>query len=344
MSTTKQHLRLARKILYSWQARASHIVNDELTWRQAADAWTVLGRLRRQLRLAEDYGFMHCLESLRADLRWQLDQLGRALPVLHGAARSIDRAPGLAEWVQELNGLADEFGGLESDADQSTLRAVTEPVTLEGVELGPFAIELALDWSGRQRGTGCFRIVALDPNPATGREEVCHPHVNGDELCAGDANVPIGRALADGRLVDAFVLVRSVLTTYNPRSAYVRLDVWDGLTCDDCGDRVDRDESCSCPACGNDLCDHCASACRVCEETRCNGCLTTCDGCDDPCCSRCLERVKSGASLCSRCRDECRGCQTAVHHADLDNDALCESCREPSPTFHQPLLEASHDT
>jgi hypothetical protein len=336
---TKLNFRLARKLQDLWQARVSHVGGDELAWRQAADAWTDLGRLRRQLRLAEDYGFVHCLESLRADLRWQLDQLGRALPSLHGAARSIDRVLGLADWMQELDGLAGEFGGFESDEDRLTLRIVTEPLTLEGVELGPFAIEFPLDRIGRQRGAGCFRVVALDPNPATGREEVCHPHVNGVELCAGEATVPIERALDDGRLVDAFVLVRNVLTTYNPRSAYVRLEVWDGLNCDDCGDRVDRDESSSCSACGNDLCDHCASGCRVCEETRCSCCLTACDGCDDLCCNRCFERVQSGSSLCSRCRDTCRGCRTTVLHSDLDDDALCESCRNTTPTTSDSFKE-----
>ena len=38
---------------------------------------------------------------------------------------------------------------------------------------------------------------------------------------------------ADGRLFDFFVIVRQVLNTYNPHSAYISLEDWDG-------DRVSR--------------------------------------------------------------------------------------------------------
>jgi hypothetical protein len=342
MHTSKQRWRLATRLQEAWQGRGSRPGGDDYLWRHATDTWAEVNRLRRQLGLAEESGFELCMDRLLAELHWQLGQIGRAFPQLRESVRSVDRVPSLADWVRELEGLAGEFGSYETDPDRAVLHVVTDPITLEGVALGPYRIELVLDRLGREKGAGAFRIVALDAKPATGREDVTHPHISSDELCAGDATVSIGRALADGRLADAFVLVRSVLTAYNPRSAYVRLEVWDGLTCDDCGDRADRDESSSCPACGNDLCDRCTSACRVCEETSCNGCLTTCDGCDDPCCSRCLERVQSGSALCPRCRDTCRECKTTVLHSDLDDDALCESCREPIPTSPQPLLESPH--
>jgi hypothetical protein len=290
--------------------------------------------------LADQHEFNYCLDTLWADLRWQLDRLAQALPALHRSVGSTGRVPNLADWVHELDALENEFGRFETGEQSMVLRVVTEPVTLEGVALGPFAIELVLARLSRDQGPSCFRIVALDPNPPVGREEVTHPHVSGEELCAGDATVPIQRALADGRLADAFVLVRSVLSTYHAGSAYVALDVWDGLTCGDCGDRADRAETGRCGACECDLCDRCQSSCRSCEATRCRGCLTDCDGCDDTCCDLCLEPTPSGASLCPTCRATCRQCRAVVVHSDLD-DGRCEACRESDPLPPDPP-EAIH--
>jgi hypothetical protein len=281
--------------------------------------------------LADQHDFTYCIDTLRADLVWQLDRLAQALPALRRSVGPTGRPPTLADWVHELDALEAEFGRFETGERRTVLRVVTELVTLEGIALGPFAVELVLARLGRDPGPSCFRIVALDSNPAVGREEVTHPHVSGEELCAGDATVPIQRALADGRLADAFVLVRSVLSTYHGGSAHVALDVWDGLSCGDCGDRADRAETGRCGTCECDLCDRCQSSCRSCEATRCRGCLTDCDGCDDPCCDLCLELVRSGASFCPACRATCHQCRAVVFHSDLDDDGRCETCRESVP-------------
>jgi hypothetical protein len=245
---TRPRLRLAGWLQTLWPICAPSLGCAVSAWRQAAEAWQEAARLRRLLALAEVHDFTHCLDTLRADLRWQLDRLAQALPALRRSFGSTGRPPGLADWVHELGALEAEFGRFESGGRGTVLRVVTEPVTLEGIDLGPFAVEFVLARLGRDPGPSCFRVVALDPNPAAGREEVTHPHVSGVELCAGDATVPIQRALADGRLADAFVLVRSVLTHYYAGSAYVALDVWDGLTCGDCGDRADRAETGRCGA------------------------------------------------------------------------------------------------
>jgi hypothetical protein len=291
--------------------------------------------------LADQHDFCYCLDTLRDDLRWHLDRLAQALPALRRSAGSTGRVPSLADWVHELDALEAEFGRFETGERGMVLRVVTEPVTLERIALGPFAVELVLARLDRNPGPSCFRVVALDPNPAVGREEVPHPHVSGEELCAGDATVPIQRALADGRLADAFVLVRSVLTTYHAGSAYVLLDVWDGLTCGDCGDRADRAETGRCVACECDLCDRCQSSCRSCGVTRCRGCLVDCDGCDDPCCDHCLESAPTGDSLCPACRATCRQCRAVVVHADLDDDGRCADCQESVPLPPDPP-EAAH--
>ena len=337
---TRARLRLAGWLQTLWPACTPTIGNDA-AWRQAAEAWHEVIRLQRLLHLADQHDFSYCLDTLRADLRWQLDRLAQALPALRRSVGPIGRPPNLADWVHELDALEAEFGRFETGERGMVLRVVTEPVTLEGIALGPFAVELVLARLGRDPGPSCFRIVALDSNPAVGREEVTHPHVSGEELCAGDATVPIQRALADGRLADAFVLVRSVLSTYHGGSAHVALDVWDGLSCGDCGDRADRAETGRCGACECDLCDRCQSSCRSCGATRCRGCLVDCDGCDDPCCDLCLELVRSGASFCPACRATCHQCRAVVVPADLDDDGRCADCQESVPRPPDPP-EAAH--
>ncbi|MCX6963421.1 MAG: hypothetical protein NTZ08_13390, partial [Verrucomicrobia bacterium] len=99
-----------------------------------------------------------------------------------------------------------------------------------GLGLGYKFPTIDFHWKRVESETGvrCFDIVALEPNPASGRDEIVHPHVNGRDLCAGDAEGPVHRALDDGRIVEAFLMIRSVLTTYNRRSPYVSLEAWEG--------------------------------------------------------------------------------------------------------------------
>jgi hypothetical protein len=47
----------------------------------------------------------------------------------------------------------------------------------------------------------------MDPHPSSRNNEVTHPHVSGERLCAGDAGAAIEAAIASGRICDFFVLV-----------------------------------------------------------------------------------------------------------------------------------------
>ncbi len=340
MHALRTRIRFAQRLQEIWQQRTEPSGQSPQQWRFIDQAWNSFSAIRNRLRQAEDHGFTHCLPTLWEDCRWRLDELARTLGPLREAHNSLERMPSLSDWVQELRALDDEFGEFKSDIHRSVLRVTTEPITLEGIGLGAFSIELHWARIGEQRGSHCFDVVATEPHPACGRDDVMHPHVNSGDLCAGDAAGPIDRALTEGRISDAFVLIRSVLTTYNPRSAYVQLSEWDGLICGDCGRRADRDTSSYCAGCESDLCDGCALCCRSCDETRCTGCLSPCEGCDDDCCSRCLEELTSGKSVCSGCRAICSGCDTAVLQSDLNDDSLCVTCaaeEEPTPT-----LEESH--
>ena len=298
-------------------------------------SWEALQADRKRLGLAEDCGFTHCLPILHEDIRLQVEGLHRSLAALRESPRPPAKPPSLSDWVAELRALEDEFGELEVDDQRCVLRVVTEPITLKDVELGPFALELVWSRFGQTRGSHCFDILALEPNPASGKERVTHPHVQDGTLCAGDAAAPLERALADGRLGDAFALVRSVLANYNPRSPFVGLDEWDGTPCSDCGARIGREESYYCSGCHSDLCEDCSSCCRSCDESRCCDCLEPCAACSNPTCSRCLDDI-GGQSVCPECRGTCTDCGAVILVSKLDRLGLCEACAVPDDLTPEP--------
>ena len=183
------------------------------------------------------------------------------------------------------------------------------------MSLGPFAVELHLGRLTDRADASCFDCVALEPNPASGNDSVTHPHVQDGHLCAGDASAPISAALRQGRVCDAFCLVRSVLHTYNRASPYVALDSWDGVTCNDCGCPTSREHTSGCEHCDRDYCD---------------GCTSCCDACDGSCCRGCLDRdEEADAYLCPSCRTTCGDCGRVVNSDDIDGTSgLCPGCRE----------------
>jgi len=205
-----------------------------------------------------------------------------------------------------------------------TAPATTEAIALRGVELGPFAIEL--HWEARCEPGSRFEIVALEPNPAAGgKGAVTHPHVRDRHLCAGDAAAPIRRALDDGRIADAFVLVRSVLRTYNPSSPYTPLEDWGGSPCRECGRSAAGDERFCCEGCDADFCESCTRGCARCDSPRCSGCLDPCALCRQECCSSCLDDDPAGRALCSDCWANCDDCDRRLPKDRLSS-RLCPEC------------------
>jgi hypothetical protein len=216
--------------------------------------------------------------------------------------------------VAELRQLAEEFEDVRFDLRNGRVVAVTPPIELEGIALGPFAIELHVQrLSHRPPDASCFTCNALQPNPASSNSSVTHPHVQDGQLCAGDATAPIASALRQGRICDAFCLVRSVLQTYNAGSPYVALDEWEGTPCADCGRSSSPDQS---------------SCCEHCEQDYCDGCMSYCDGCDGSCCRGCLERDEEAhVELCPSCRTTCTDCDRIVRRGDVDPSGRCSTCR-----------------
>jgi hypothetical protein len=218
--------------------------------------------------------------------------------------------PGVAQIYQELTALADEFAAVELIQESHEICARTEPIVLEGIDLGPF--EIRLDWLNLHQST-CYRIVATDPNPAAANESVTHPHVQDDCLCEGDGRASLQLALDEGRICDFFVMIGRLLETYARGRAYVELSEWSGTPCYDCSSSVSQEDSYYCGRCEETLCGDCSEQCEACGSSFCSRCISSCPRCTEPCCQSCLDS-------CSRCgTSACSSCLT---------DDICETCRE----------------
>jgi hypothetical protein len=269
-----------------------------------------------RMRKAQHHGWLAaaglCTERLfecATHLRNNLDRLLRV--------KTQPQSPAVPTWgflLDELRQLQQEFGNLVINPKCGQIAVTTDPIRLEGRYLGPFRIELYIDRLSDRMGSGAFDCVATDPHPAAGNEETTHPHVKSNNLCAGEATVPIQAALRQGRIADAFSLINSVLNTYNPGSPYVSLDDWEGIACGDCGATTDRDELFSCDACESVICEHCISSCEACDQSVCQACL---------------QRESRGKRyLCPACRTECSRCGGTVAESDVDEAGLCPQCQE----------------
>ncbi len=234
--------------------------------------------------------------------------------------------------LADLRALEMEFEIVEINVPKQTVSVETEPICLEGFELGRF--QIVWDWRFL-RGTGAYEVIALDPNPAATDDDTTHPHVQSNALCEGEGKVSIRKALADGRLFDFFILIRQILQTYNSSSAYVRLDEWDGFQCPDCDSTSNEDESSICEGCSTRTCGECSYRCHDCEYFVCSGCIRTCTGCDNDTCSSCR-------SACAECGDGFCGECLNDNHCPLCREEEEEAQPEPPATITAPVSSTHH--
>jgi len=171
---------------------------------------------------------------------------------------------------EDLDALFEEFPEVDYDFKSHQLQVTTDPVVLEGVELGPFQIVLEWNQLGHRK---CYHIIACDARPAQSDEKMVHPHLNHESLCEGDGAMPIKQALEQGRILDFFILVRQILITYNPGSAYLAVERWYGSPCQSCSSLVDDDDYYCCRMCSDGVCRDCSGSCYSCCESCCLGCL-----------------------------------------------------------------------
>jgi hypothetical protein len=226
----------------------------------------------------------------------------------------------------------EEFGEIQIDSKERFLCATTEPIMLQGLYLGSFAIHFFWDRWRHHPDVQCFDILALDPHPAAADSRVTHPHVKSKTLCAGDAKLALSKALEQGRLADAFCLIHGVLANYNVNSPHVRVDEWGGTRCHacDCGS-MDEDDCRLCEPCGHDYCPDCWSNCGVCGDVRCLDCMKCCAVCYERCCGRCLHgSVHSGRECCRDCLRTCAACGALVAKDEVSPATdRCPGCRVP---------------
>jgi hypothetical protein len=253
-------------------------------------------------------------ENALEDLRYEMNARPRQQ---HEESLAI---ASLSDIVRDLDQLETEFHEWRYDEATHDLSVQTEDIELEGVELGTFDIKLHLPSLARPDPTTSYSIIAQDPNPPNARSDVTHPHVSDERLCPGDATGSIRSALEAGRICDFFLLVRSVLQTYNSHSAYVPLASWNGSPCHDCGYTMNDDDGFYCEFCSENFCDSCSSYCRHCETAGCLGCLETCPECDERFCPECMQ-------TCGECGSAC--C------IDCLSDGLCPTCHEKKEDDHE---------
>jgi hypothetical protein len=287
----------------------------------------------RRAHRADRHGLELAATWLRAACLAELHSLSSLASGLKKALTAAPVVPRLRDLLAELVHLQDEFDEVRVDWDSSSLIAVTESIQLEDVYLGRFAIELHWDRLSDASSGRCFDVVALDPNPPAANDSVTHPHVRDNSLCAGDASYPLDQAVTQGRLADAFLLINSVLTHYNPRSPYVKLSDWDGATCGDCGGSGSEEEACTCAECGCARCEECISFCSFCSDSTCADCLRACAVCGEDGCCECVTRIgDEDTTLCSSCVRECPVCGEKLGRDQIDQaTGLCPDCVPADP-------------
>lgn len=289
--------------------RASHHRRHDQRLAAAAyalDRAACFAALVRKAQRARSLGLHLAAARLESGLPSRLLDLAAEL---RAAAHGMGfHAPPLPDSLRdEVTQLLDEFERVRLEKRSRELVVTTDPITLEEVALGPFEVRLDLRGLGSPDRGAPYRVHALQPNPPAGHDHVTHPHVSGERLCEGEASA-IRAALESGRLSDFFLLVRGVLTTYNPASPYVSLEDWDASACAECGD---RGETWACDACGNEVCDNCGVYCTATETTVCVGCAVKSDA--------------DGQRYHPRALEECTGCGDRVLRDDLE-DGLWGAC------------------
>ncbi len=277
--------------------------------------------IRRKLNLCEIRNWqaacgkvMQQTEAALRDIPYHIQQVEQTVQACN------IKTPSAADIYRELIQADEEFDGLTYHTEGDLLAVTTEPIELNDIHLGEFEIQLHVPSLVEMQYNNIYRIYAMDPHPAASNDCVTHPHVSDERLCPGDAGAAINMALAAGRICDFFLLVRSVLTNYNPDSPYVSLDNWHGTPCYDCGYVMDDENEYFCSSCENTFCGECSDYCRHCHEGACRGCLTECPVCQDLTCQECMSVCpECGEPLCKNCLDD-MACPCIQENEEIENE------------------------
>ncbi len=313
--------------------RRSQVVLPQLS----IERWGRVQRLHRRLAIATERNWASSVATVRSELHDAIRGLRYSLTEFD--ERLNNNVEPLAvlsprEILGGLQALRDEFESVEFDLRHKLIRVTTDPIELEGLYLGPFEIELNL-LRRDNGGSARYRVVARDPQPSRRNSDVTHPHVHSEQLCEGEGQAPIQRALVTGRLYDFFVVVMNILRTYNSSSPHVPIEKWDGMSCHGCGDFISDDDYSACTRCGVESCRDCSTYCSICEDQVCQECAARCPGCDEWFCAGCLTECEGcSMELCTTCLNEQRRCNDC-HERELKeieelDESLAEPCADPA--------------
>jgi len=255
--------------------------------------------------------------------------------------------PSFSEIMKDIQATKKTFPSLSYK--DHILSVKTNKITLSDgdneIELGDFNIKFNLDTRFDSRLGNILEIEALDPNPAQGRSNITHPHVDSGSLCAGEdpktgatGDSLIRQALQQGRIEDAFKLVLLVLDNYNEDSPYVHLYEWNGevYSCTECGaDDLTEDTIYSCEFCDQIFCENCISSCDKCSRSMCMECATRCNQCDNVFCEKCLTNSSCGdcgETICENCVETCKSCgnnrcSECLKGCDSCDAKICNECK-----------------
>jgi len=285
-----------------------------------AESWAECQRLTRLIEKARRKSLPAAARRMEAALAVVIPRVTSPLHDYERAAATAGnrRTSTIHDILAELTALDSEFDEVSVSMERHLITVTTDEVVLEEVYLGSF--EIVLNWH-RLNETGAYEVLAVEARPAATDDDTTHPHVQSNALCEGEGKASIRNALRDGRLYDFFVLVRQILHSYNPASAYVQLSDWSGISCPECGSTTAEDDSNLCEDCSTTTCIECSTRCNDCDYRYCSDCIRTCTGCDEDTCSSCR-------SVCSECGDAfCKGCLT---------HEICLLCHENEAEETQP--------
>jgi hypothetical protein len=330
MFSTRELVRLAWRIQATIAKRNRYSAGDQQSdWQRLEQLLQEVQFQRRLVETCHARGWRFAGAEKQRDLTQSMLACETAMSRMREHWR--DRAvtiPHLSDLLAELRYLQCEFDNVSFDVQEGFIAIQTRSIILDGIDLGPFLVKLCWLRLAERCDIECFEIIALDPRPAENDESVTHPHVRDRRLCGGEATVPVQHALEQGRFVDAFCLVNSVLTNYNASSVYVALADWNGAACWNCG--TNEDDRSFCERCEHDFCCDCIVSCKACNRYYCSGCQDRCEVCDEPCCGRCLVTSASGdVSCCADCLTACAGCEESFASSEIEETTgLCLNCRE----------------
>lgn len=242
------------------------------------------------------------------------------------------KIPRIKDLMPEIKSLTHNFTQVRFR--RGKLSVLTDRIKFEDIDLGRFKIIFDFNMHLSECNyEDMISIQAKSPNPAAEDTNVTHPHVKDNRPCLGEALPLIQEAFVQGRLESFFMILDSMLKTYNPGSPYVAIRDWEneGYICGRCDERMPRDEMIYCDSCEREVCENCQIYCRVCDYYGCMYCVSqTCTSCNRNLCHSCSQYAceDCGEDVCEDCVSGCCNnyCEECASKCSECETTICESC------------------